>query len=260
MQQSPPESAQKSPFFFKEWRKARKITQQQCADAIGRDKSVWSKIESGKSRVQVAYVSAIEELFGASIQAMREPPPEGTRPLEPGEVGQVGNVRIIPSPAEAIERISESAANNTPISESDLQAIRKMMEDHKDLPIFEAMEEGPADFHFQHNAIEWTHRPDILKRVPAGFAVYVVCEDMEPAYNRGDLIYCHPGKPVTVGDDVLVVNTVPVDTHFTATIGTISQTEGDTITIAKHKSGETRELIRPTVYGVYKIIGKMNKV
>ena len=47
-------------------------------------------------------------------------------------------------------------------------------------------------------------RPESLRGVLNAFAVYVQGDSMEPRYYAGELLYVHPGKPVTPGSFVLV--------------------------------------------------------
>jgi SOS-response transcriptional repressor LexA len=52
--------------------------------------------------------------------------------------------------------------------------------------------------------VDYVPRPPALSGAPNGYATYVIGSSMEPRYHPGELIYVHPGKPVTAGAYVLV--------------------------------------------------------
>jgi SOS-response transcriptional repressor LexA len=52
--------------------------------------------------------------------------------------------------------------------------------------------------------VDYVPRPPGLSGAPNGYATYVIGTSMEPRYHPGELIYVHPGKPVTAGAYVLV--------------------------------------------------------
>ena len=52
--------------------------------------------------------------------------------------------------------------------------------------------------------VDYVARPPALAGAPSGYATYVIGTSMEPRYHPGELIYVHPGKPVTAGAYVLV--------------------------------------------------------
>src|SRR6185312_14124464 len=54
------------------------------------------------------------------------------------------------------------------------------------------------------DVIDTVPTPSGLAGAPGAYAVYAVGSSMEPRYYEGELIFIHPGKPVTVGSFVLV--------------------------------------------------------
>src|ERR1051325_1905323 len=52
--------------------------------------------------------------------------------------------------------------------------------------------------------VDYIQRPPTLSGAPQGYATYVFGTSMEPRYHPGEIIYVHPGRPVTVGSYVLV--------------------------------------------------------
>src|SRR5262245_51975095 len=52
--------------------------------------------------------------------------------------------------------------------------------------------------------VDYIQRPPPLAGAPQGYATYVFGTSMEPRYHPGEIIYVHPGKPITIGSYVLV--------------------------------------------------------
>jgi phage repressor protein C with HTH and peptisase S24 domain len=66
--------------------------------------------------------------------------------------------------------------------------------------------EGGADGQSPWNGdvVDYVPRPANLAGVPQAYAIYVYGMSMEPRYHPGELLYVHPGRPVTAGSYVLV--------------------------------------------------------
>lgn len=54
------------------------------------------------------------------------------------------------------------------------------------------------------DVIDRIPRPANLAGAPKAYAVYVVGDSMEPRYYAGELLFVHPGRPVSIGSFVLV--------------------------------------------------------
>lgn len=77
---------------------------------------------------------------------------------------------------------------------------------HNDrLPVKGMAECGPDGWSLWNgDVVDWVPRPSNLIGAPHAFAVFVVGTSMEPRYHPGELVYIHPGRPVTLGSYVLV--------------------------------------------------------
>jgi phage repressor protein C with HTH and peptisase S24 domain len=49
--------------------------------------------------------------------------------------------------------------------------------------------------------MDFIRRPEPLLSVRDGYACYVIGDSMSPAYEQGDLLLVHPGRPARPGDD-----------------------------------------------------------
>ncbi len=75
----------------------------------------------------------------------------------------------------------------------------------RDLPIYGAAEGGDGSMILDNEPIEYADRPPNLFGVRGAYGVYVVNESMAPAYEQGDKIHIHPGRPLKPGKDTLFI-------------------------------------------------------
>jgi SOS-response transcriptional repressor LexA len=72
--------------------------------------------------------------------------------------------------------------------------------DRADLPVY-ASAEGGGGIIITSEPIDFIRRPEPLLSVRDGYACYVIGDSMSPAYEQGDLLLVHPGRPARPGDD-----------------------------------------------------------
>lgn len=227
--------------YVREWREARGLTQQQLADAIGRDKSIISKLERGLSGITSATMNGIAKALGANPGALYEPPPDGTRPLRDDEALQVGQVVVKKSRARADGIVTSG-----------------LVADRADLPIYASAQGGRTGMIISYDPIDWVKRPEPLFNVNSGFGMYVVGESMEPVYRQGDMILVHPNRPANPGDDVLVVKKNGKD-EYEALIKTLASTNGDAVRLRQYNPPEEFDVPKLEIDAVYLIVGKYHR-
>lgn len=76
----------------------------------------------------------------------------------------------------------------------------------RDLKVFAAVEAGPGTMVVSTEPIELVPRPWYLREVKDGFAVLIVGDSMEPAYEPGDIAIVNPRLPPMRGKDVILVS------------------------------------------------------
>jgi SOS-response transcriptional repressor LexA len=85
--------------------------------------------------------------------------------------------------------------------EGDLRAAGSLRAaDRADLPVY-ASAEGGSGIIITSEPIDFIRRPEPLLSVRDGYACYVIGDSMSPAYEQGDLLLVHPGRPARPGDD-----------------------------------------------------------
>ena len=77
--------------------------------------------------------------------------------------------------------------------------------DRADLPVYASAEGGGGALIITNEPIDFVRRPDPLVSVRDGYGCYVIGDSMSPAYEQGDLLLVHPGRPVRPGDDCVFV-------------------------------------------------------
>ena len=80
-----------------------------------------------------------------------------------------------------------------------------MRANHADLPVYASAEAGGGAIIITNEPIDFVRRPEPLLSVRDGYGCYVIGDSMSPAYEQGDLLLVHPGRPVRPGDDCVFV-------------------------------------------------------
>ncbi|MBF0252016.1 MAG: helix-turn-helix domain-containing protein [Alphaproteobacteria bacterium] len=86
----------------------------------------------------------------------------------------------------------------------DAPAIPARHEVRRDFPVYGAASAGGGDFFEMHDVVDYIGRPPALGPESGAYGLYVIGDSMAPKWDEGDTVYVHPGRPVTVGCDVVV--------------------------------------------------------
>lgn len=88
---------------------------------------------------------------------------------------------------------------------AELRAGGSLRADPADLPVYASAEGGGGAIIITNEPIDFVRRPEPLVSVRDGYGCYVIGDSMSPAYEQGDLLLVHPGRPVRPGDDCVFV-------------------------------------------------------
>jgi phage repressor protein C with HTH and peptisase S24 domain len=104
--------------------------------------------------------------------------------------------------------------------------------------------------------VDYVDRPPSLAGAPNGYATYVTGTSMEPRYHPGELIYVHPGRPVTVGCYVLMQLT-PTEEGAPppALIKRLVKRTTTKIVLEQFNPSKTFEIAVKDVLTIHKIVG-----
>lgn len=119
---------------------------------------------------------------------------EGEPPLTAEEVWEL---------AGPFRRPTEKRPSEVDVSERmELPRIDSMP---RDLPVFgTAVGGNEGDFLLNGTTVDYVRRPPALASIKDAFAVFLQGDSMAPRFERGELLYIHPGRPATPGRYVLV--------------------------------------------------------
>jgi SOS-response transcriptional repressor LexA len=73
--------------------------------------------------------------------------------------------------------------------------------DRGDLPVYASAEGGAGVIVITSEPMDFIRRPEPLLSVRDSYACYVIGDSMSPAFEHGDLLLVHPGRPARPGDD-----------------------------------------------------------
>jgi SOS-response transcriptional repressor LexA len=104
--------------------------------------------------------------------------------------------------------------------------------------------------------IDRVPRPPWLTHSPQAYAVYAVGSSMQPRYEAGELIYVHPGKPVTPGCYVLV-QLVPIQEGEPprAVLKRLVKRTGNKVILSQFQPEKTFELKADEIVSMHRVVG-----
>ena len=213
--------------WFKTRLKELKATQATLGEAIGRERSVVSKILDGKLKFNLDYVEPFARVLDA-------PPAEIL-----ARAGlNMGNARASdiesPQPPPSLPR-KDDMPRDVPVEGTAAGSARGAFQ----------IEGGPVDF---------VRRPPGIAGAKDVYALYVVNDSMEPRFAEGELIYVHPGRPVQPGNFVVVVQKTADLEPPQAYVKRLVRRDGETLVLEQLNPQATLELAQSTVQSVHRIL------
>lgn len=127
-----------------------------------------------------------------------------------------------------------------------------------DFPIYASAEGGNGEMILSFDPIEYVNRPLFLENVPGAYGFYCVGHSMAPRYDQGDLLLVRPGRPVTQGDDVLVILVGEGNDHH-ALVKQFDKWKGDLLCLKQLNPKKTVTIQRKAVHSVNLVVGRYNK-
>jgi phage repressor protein C with HTH and peptisase S24 domain len=144
--------------------------------------------------------------------------------------------------------------------EVDLQRpiVGPISEGKPDFAIYASAEGGNGEMIISFDPIEYVNRPLFLENVPGAYGFYCVGVSMSPRYEQGDMLLVRPGRPVSPGDDVLVILVSETNEH-SALVKRFERWKGDTLHLRQLNPKRTVTLPRAKVHSVNLIVGRYNR-
>lgn len=141
------------------------------------DRSVVQKMEGEGRRVKADEMVAVHQITGhplPSSEPLAVAPTQAIDHLPPGAI-IVPDEKLIPAAID-VPVYGVAAGNGS----------------------------GDGSFRLEEHAVDYVRRPPGIARAKDVYAVYVTGESMYPVYRHGTLLFIAPGRPISIGDDVLI--------------------------------------------------------
>lgn len=125
------------------------------------------------------------------------------------------------------------------------------------IPVLGIAESGESGWSLWNGeVVDTVGTPPSLSGAPNGYATYVVGTSMEPRYYPGEMIFVHPGKPVTIGAYV-VVQVVPraEGEPPRALIKRLVKRTASKITLAQFNPEKIFDVALKDVVSIHRIVG-----
>jgi SOS-response transcriptional repressor LexA len=127
-----------------------------------------------------------------------------------------------------------------------------------DLPVYASAEGGGGAIVITSEPIDFVRRPEPLLSVRDGYGCYVIGDSMSPAYEQGDLLLIHPGKPVRPGDDCVFVREQNDGTQH-ALVKRLLRTSTEKFRVRQFNPARDFDLDRAQWTKVQLIVGKYSR-
>lgn len=199
-------------------RRAKKVTFEQIADALGVSRTYIWKLEHGERPLSDKWCERIAPLLGVTAATLK------------GET----------------ERISPFDVDGP------LVRVQPLPQGKKDLPVLGAAIGGGHTMQFPDNGsvFEYVERPAALAGVPSAFAVYCVGDSMAPRYEPGEILHCHPNRPLSRGDYVVVECT-----DGTGLIKRYVKGDNNSVTLEQFNPAKVFQVPRERIKSIALIVG-----
>jgi len=127
--------------------------------------------------------------------------------------------------------------------------------DRTDLPVYASVEGGGGAIIITNEPIDYVLRPEPLLSVRDSYGCYVIGDSMSPAYEQGDLLLIHPGRPVRPGDDCVFVRD-PGDGSQNALVKRLLRIAPEKWRVRQHNPAKDFDLDRGQWQRAQLIVGK----
>jgi hypothetical protein len=107
--------------------------------------------------------------------------------------------------------------------------------------------------------IDVIDRPGSLSGVPDAYAVYIVGTSMEPRYHPGEMVHIHPGKPLAVGDYVLVQRRGKKGEPPAAVVKRLAKRTGTKIVMEQFNPPGFFEVKNADIVSIHRVVGSAER-
>lgn len=235
------------PNRIREWRHAKKISQQKLADMAKTTKGQINKLETGTRRLTQDWMERLAPHLGVSAGDLLR---SSTTPsgADNGLPGKLAIAKVTPR-----GRLKE---NGHPLSDMNITELSLGLRDLPVLGVAQGGRVGILHIPVEQAPVDMTYRPPQLLGVRDAFAVFAYDDSMAPMFRHGQTLWIYPNAPIRPDDGVLVIKK---DDH--ALVKQLVRRTERAI-ILREYSPKRREFTLPTddVRSIYRIIGALDPI
>lgn len=216
------------------FRERKGLSRAQLAEKVRAHHNQIQKLENGERKLTIEWIERLAPHLGTTAEGFLAELRPQPRPV--GEIGKKAEISETLIPPRSVY-----TSNPWP----------------RDLRVLGMAECGPDGWSLWNgDVIEMTSRPPNLAGAQHGYAVYIVGDSMEPRYFAGELAYIHPGKPVSIGDFVLVQVRPPEgDETPRAVLKRLVRRSPTKLTLEQYNPKKTTEIRLSDVISVHQVVG-----
>lgn len=215
-----------SPNSIRRLRRARDLTMEQLAEAIGTDASTVNKLEKGRMRISDRWLPSLMQALGATADEILS--------VET-EIGSSVQHEVRPASVEI--PLPSKMPNDVPVKGT---AAGSHIGGAFQLDI--------------DTIVDWVRRPPALAGAKHAYALFVEGISMEPRFQPGDLIFIHPDRPPRVGDAVVVQSQNGPHSPIEAMIGFLRRRTERSVIISKLNPESEIELKTEHIRAIHKVL------
>lgn len=149
-----------------------------------------------------------------------------------------------------------SAADFPPPSPEIASAVTRELDDASQIPVYSAAEGGTGVMVVSTDPIDRVMRPWFMREVRDGFAVLIVGESMEPAFEAGDLAIVNPRLPA-VRNKTMIFTTSTEGGEFKASIKRLLRWDADHWFVRQFNEPKDFALPRREWPNALRVVGKL---
>lgn len=207
-------------------------TQSELAQHMGVPAPRISDILNGGRRVQLDELKPLAEFLDLSTEMV---------------TGHLGNAGSKAAPIVEMQSVRKSALDSS-------KSFSTLRSRDRDLPIYGAAEGGNGVMILDSDPIEYGERPANLLGVVGAYGVYIVNDSMAPAYEQGDKVHVHPGRPLKPGRDALFIAETADGTRH-ATVKRLVKSLDKAWKVQQFNPPKVFELPKKTWQRAFRIVG-----
>jgi len=153
--------------------------------------------------------------------------------------------------------VGPGPSNAAPDIRSAGTAVPNMRDMPKDLPVqgtAAGADGGVGAMQFEGGVVDYVRRPPGVSGAKEVYGLYVVGESMWPRFQNGELVICHPRRPVNSGDDVVIQLRRGEYAELEVFVKTLVRRGADTVTARQYNPDREISFKTADIIAIHRIL------